>query len=129
MRVNPAKWRMQMPNNKDDDWFEKERLHFAAGEGDLARIKELIEQGYPVNTFDDSLSRTPLHYAAIEGHTAAVRYLIEAGADPAIPGWMGRTALDRSEKRKKPEGQQVRELLCAAAKRCNPRWPRLGCFL
>jgi Ankyrin repeats (3 copies) len=71
---------MQTLNSKDEDWFEKERLHFAAEEGDLVKVKGLLKQGYPINAFDE-FSRTPLHYAAIEGHTAVVRYLIEAGAD------------------------------------------------
>lgn len=65
----------------DDDWYEKERLHRAAGSGDVEEIKALLEEGLPINAFDDDLSRTPLHYAASEGHVAAVRYLIEAGAD------------------------------------------------
>lgn len=154
---------MRTLNSKDDDWFEKDRLHVAAQEGDLAKVEELLNQGYPINAFDE-LSMTPLHCAAIEGHTAVVRYLIEAGADvnlheeekigdtvlaeiaqtcslemamilveagadPTIPGWMGLTALDKSKERKKPWGREVHKLLCEAAKKCNPRWPRLNHFL
>jgi ankyrin repeat protein len=62
------------------EWYEKERLHRAAGSGDLEEMKTLIEEGLPIDAFDD-LSRTPLHYAAIEGHIPAVRYLIDAGAN------------------------------------------------
>jgi len=65
----------------DDDWYERERLHRAAGSGDVELIKALLEAGLPINAFDDDLSRTPLHYAASEGHIAAVRYLIDSGAD------------------------------------------------
>ncbi len=63
-----------------EDWFEKERLHFAAGDGDLKQIRLLLAKGYGVNAFD-SLSYTPLHYAAKNNHIDAARYLIGAGAD------------------------------------------------
>lgn len=154
---------METGYSKEEDWFERDQLHFAAEEGDLTKVEELLKQGYPVNAFDE-LSRTPLHYAAIEGHTAVVRYLIEAGADvnlheeekigetvlkeiaqtcslematilidagadPTIPGWMGLTALDESEERNKPWGREVHKMLCEAAKRRNPGWPRLNHFL
>jgi ankyrin repeat protein len=155
---------MQTSDDETKNWYEKERLHFAAGEGDIEKVKELLKEGYPIDAFDDSLSRTPLHYAALGKHMDVERYLIEAGADvnlheeekigntvlkqiaencslemarillyagadPAIPGWMSLTALDKSENRKKPEGKQVHKLLCEAAKRCNPHWPRLSGFL
>jgi len=48
----------------DDNWFEKEQLHFAAQEGDLERAKELVGNVYYVNAFGEGLSFTPLHYAA-----------------------------------------------------------------
>ena len=124
----------------DDDedglaaWLEREALHRAAGEGDLARVKALLAEGYPIDRFDD-LSWTPLHHAARNEHLEVVRHLIaagadvnaheeqrigdtvlkhvapscsldlarmlvDAGADPTIPGWMGLTALDKSEDRK-----------------------------
>jgi hypothetical protein len=34
------------------DWYETEQLHFAAQDGDLERVKELIEEGYDINAFD-----------------------------------------------------------------------------
>jgi ankyrin repeat protein len=155
---------LQKYDDKNEDWFEKEQLHFAAADGDLEKVKSLLAAGYPINAFDDTLSYTPLHYAAKENQLNVVRYLIEAGADvnaneeekigntvlmhvaancsfemaktlvdagadPTIPGWMQLTALDKSMERKKPEGQKVHQLLVEAAKRCNPRWPRLPSFL
>jgi ankyrin repeat protein len=66
---------------KEEDWFEKERLHFAAADGDTERVKELLQEGYPINAFDDSLRWTPLYHAAVGEHMNVVRYLIEAGAD------------------------------------------------
>ena len=73
-----------MAADDDEQWFERkferEALHFAAGEGELGRVKELVTGGYPLNAFDD-LSWTPLHHAAKEAHLEVVRYLIAAGAD------------------------------------------------
>jgi len=155
---------MQPADRKEKDWYERERLHHAAGEGDLEKVRRLLEEGCPINAFEDGLSRTPLHCAAIGNHPDVVRYLIkagadvnaheeekigntvlreiaencslemarilvEAGADPTIPGWMQLTALDKSARRKKPEGQKVHKLLCEAAKRCNPHWSRLRSFV
>jgi ankyrin repeat protein len=60
--------------------LEREALCFAAGDGDLRRVKELLAEGYPVNAFDD-LSWTPLHHAARKEYLAVVRHLIAAGAD------------------------------------------------
>jgi ankyrin repeat protein len=67
--------------DKNGDWFEKEQLHFAAGDGDLEKVKSLLVAGYPINAFDEALSCTPLHCAAKENQIHIVRYLIDAGAD------------------------------------------------
>src|SRR5688572_10521842 len=45
--------------------FQREQLHRAAADGDLARVDDLIARKYPVNRFDD-LGYTPLHYAVRE---------------------------------------------------------------
>lgn len=55
-------------------------LHFAAQDGDLARVKELLAKGHSPRTFDE-ISYTPLHYAAEGGHIDVVRALLDAGAD------------------------------------------------
>ena len=60
--------------------FEKEQLHFAAADGDLDRVKQLVAEGYPLDEFDD-VGKTPLHHAAEGGHFDIVRFLLEAGAD------------------------------------------------
>ena len=64
----------------DENWYEKEQLHFAAQDGDLAQIERLIAQGRDVNALD-SLGKTPLHLAAKGEHLDAVALLIEHGAD------------------------------------------------
>ena len=60
--------------------FEASALHFAAQDGDLLRVQELLAQGRSPNRFDD-LAKTPLHYAAEGEHLAVMRALLEAGAD------------------------------------------------
>jgi ankyrin repeat protein len=133
------------------DNFERDDLHYVAGEGDLLRVGELLERGCPVDGFDD-LGKTPLHYAAENEHLDVIRLLlkagadvnandtsvvgntplgdvagscsyevakilVEAGADPTIPGWMQLTALHHADRRKKPEGRRVYDLLHKAARR------------
>jgi ankyrin repeat protein len=63
-----------MPSN--DDWYEQERLHRAADEGDLLEMKKLVSIGLDVNLFDD-LARTPLHYAVQAGHYKAAQWLLD----------------------------------------------------
>ena len=63
-----------------DDGFEKEQLHFAAQDGDLTRVKKLVEEGFLLNEFDE-LGKTALHYAAEGEHLEIVRFLVESGAD------------------------------------------------
>ncbi len=64
----------------DDNWFEKEQLHFAAQDGLVERVKDLLSKGSDPNAFDE-ISKTPLHYAAEQGHIEVMKLLIEAGAD------------------------------------------------
>ncbi|WP_232214549.1 ankyrin repeat domain-containing protein [Rubidibacter lacunae] len=67
--------------HESDDWFAKHQLHFAADEGDLERVKNLIEDGHDIHAFDNDLSLTPLHYAASKEHFSVVEYLLKMGAD------------------------------------------------
>ncbi len=50
-------------NPTDDDWFERERLHRAAADGDLPEVERLVRSGAEIDVFDDS-RQTPLHHAA-----------------------------------------------------------------
>lgn len=134
-----------------DDWLERERLHTAAEDGNLAAVKQLVAEGRDVNAKDSDLAMTPLHYAAAAGHLDIVRFLIasgadvnaidestagdtplghiaqecsvamartllDAGANPLIPGMMQITPLQRAQRRKRPEGREVFELLLTVAR-------------
>ena len=63
-----------------DEWFERERLHRAAQDGDFAEVERLLSVGYQPNEFDE-LGKTPLHYAAEGGHLQLIELLIASGAD------------------------------------------------
>jgi ankyrin repeat protein len=56
------------------------RLHEAAQDGRLDRLRELLEAGAEVNRFDD-LNKTPLHYAVEREDLEMIRALLSAGAD------------------------------------------------
>ncbi len=61
--------------------FVKEPLDVAADEGNLERVKELVEKDCDVNAFDELLSFTPLHYAVKREHFEVIKYLLSVGAD------------------------------------------------
>jgi len=55
-------------------------LHYAALEGDAARVLDLIEAGYDVNE-PDANGFTPLHFAAQSHVLDVTRVLLERGAN------------------------------------------------
>ena len=63
-----------------DDWFEREQLHRAAAEGNLAEMQRLVAEGHALDAFDEQ-HMAPLHHAADRGHIDALRWLLERGAD------------------------------------------------
>lgn len=63
-----------------EDWFQAERLHRAASNGDLEEISRLVNDGFDINAFDD-LSRAPLHCAVEESQYNAAQLLLNLGAD------------------------------------------------
>lgn len=70
-----------MPTKDMNHWYEKEKLHFAANEGNLDEVKKLLNSGYDVNAFDDDMSFTPLHYAIENEHYKVAEFLLESGAN------------------------------------------------
>ena len=55
-------------------------IHSAARRGNLNRVKELLNQGVPVNTQTPGAGWTPLHYAADSGRLNVVQELLRRGA-------------------------------------------------
>lgn len=68
------------------------KLMYAANEGDLQGIKELLDAGGDVN-FRDIDNRTPLHVAACQGYVEAVGFLIQMGAEVDSKDRWGSTPL------------------------------------
>lgn len=66
-----------MPIN--DNWFEIERLHRAAADGDIAEMARLAAAGYGLDVFDE-FGFTPLHYAVEGKHCEAAEWLLQQGA-------------------------------------------------
>ena len=67
-------------------------LRKASGEGNLERVRQLIQEGQDVNR-GDSIGWTPLMRAALHGRDQVVQELIRAGADVNGKGKDKRTAL------------------------------------
>jgi ankyrin repeat protein len=58
-----------------------EDIFKTAAEGNLAKVKELVEKNPELVKAKDKESETPLHKAAAQGHMDVVNYLISKGAD------------------------------------------------
>jgi uncharacterized protein len=54
-------------------------LHYAAGDGDPARVRELLDSGMDAGAADDD-GWTPLHFAAQSNATDVAAILLQAGA-------------------------------------------------
>ena len=67
------------------------QLHQAAEEGDVERVKTLLEGGADVNSLDRG--QTPLQVAACFGKTEVAEVLLQHGADVNAKGGVGRVCL------------------------------------
>ena len=90
-------------------------LHEAAKEGDVAKIRTLLNKGAQVNARSKG-GFTPLHDAALNGHVEAIRVLLEAGADVNARAEDGDTPLHQATR----HVEAIRALLRAGAD-VNPR--------
>lgn len=64
--------------------LQKDNIWVAAGEGDLARVTELIENESVSPNAKDHNTYTPIHAAASYGHIHILEYLISKGGDTNI---------------------------------------------
>ncbi|MEW6298901.1 MAG: ankyrin repeat domain-containing protein [Thermodesulfobacteriota bacterium] len=70
----------------------------AAGMGDTAAVRALLDQHVDVNTKNEVFGHTALIVAARQGYADTVRLLIERGADVNAQDKYGTTALQWAEK-------------------------------
>lgn len=70
--------------------FGDTRLHCAAKEGNLTRIKELVTKENADVTVKNKTGSTPLHQAAHRGHAEVVAFLLANNADPCAETASGR---------------------------------------
>lgn len=69
-----------------------EDLREAARQGDLAAIRQLLEQGVPVDAANQ-YGATALSYAASKGHLEIVKLLLEKGANPNVTDTFYQTSI------------------------------------
>ncbi|CAE6515305.1 unnamed protein product [Rhizoctonia solani] len=73
-------------------------IWIAAGDGDLERVKILVEeQGVSPNAADDVIGYTPMHAASSYGHIQILTYLISKGGDVNVTDEEGDTPLFTAE--------------------------------
>jgi ankyrin repeat protein len=77
------------------DPFQRTPLHYAAADGELADIAQLLAGGADPQA-QDAVGFTPLHLAAQEQQAGAVQLLLAAGADPDSQDRWGNTPLWRA---------------------------------
>jgi ankyrin repeat protein len=82
-----------------------------AQDGDLEKVRLLLDHGADINALDEEYRSTPLGFAARWGHLEMVRLLLERGADPAKSGAPWSTPLAWARKKRHRE---IGALLTAA---------------
>ncbi len=70
----------------------EQKLLDAAGNGNLSKVKILVENGTNINAVD-GWSGTPMMYAAASGHTEIVSYLLDKGVNINARYRLGTTAV------------------------------------
>lgn len=78
------------PDLNDDEG--KTALHYAAMEGNLEKVKKLLEDGANINA-QDKFGGTVLYYATLISRTEVIKELLARGADINIRNMEGETAL------------------------------------
>jgi len=91
------------------DEYGRTPLHYAAGDGDPARVAALLEAGHDPNLQDDD-GRTPMHCAAEANAPAVVEVLLQAGAEVDVADAWGNTPLGKAVFNSRGEGAVIRLL-------------------
>lgn len=78
-------------------WRERP-IHKAAHEGDLKKVKKIIEKDPTQINIQDGMGMTPLYCASIEGHTDIVEYLLTHGANIELGNDLGERPLAKAAK-------------------------------
>lgn len=108
-------------------WLRTPPLHEAVEEGDLAKVKALVEGGADVNKIasppgKSSDGRTPLHLAARHRSIDIVEYLIANGAKPNVTTpRMFNTPLHDAASNEWSEGTQIAGILIARGAKIDAR--------
>ncbi|XP_074059135.1 tonsoku-like protein isoform X2 [Macrotis lagotis] len=92
-QTGPGRRKVNKWNRRND--MGETMLHRACIDGQQRRVRDLVEQGHPLNP-RDYCGWTPLHEACNHGHLEIVRFLLDHGAavdDPGGPGCEGITPL------------------------------------
>jgi len=89
-------------------------LHYAAGDGDAALVKELLASGMACGVADDS-GWTPLHFAAQKSAPQIVQLLLEAGADVDPRDSNGNTPLFKAVFSSRGNGDVIKLLRASGA--------------
>lgn len=96
------------------DRYGRTPLHHAVSDGDLARVKELLECGTDPNSRDDDGWR-PLHFAALRGIPDLIVLLLDAGATVDPCDEHGNTPLWRAVFESRGKGEVIKLLRAAGA--------------
>jgi len=104
-----TKWHPRRPPRPGVDEYGRTPLHYAAGDGDPARVAALLNAGYDPNLQDDD-GFTPLHSAAQASAAAVAELLLEAGEAVDVADAWGNTPLDRAMFSSRGDGALIRLL-------------------
>ena len=73
--------------------FGKKPIHHAAYEGDLEKVKEIIDRNPNQINVQEAQGFTPLHLASGKGHIEIVEFLLNHGADTELEICTGHTPM------------------------------------
>jgi ankyrin repeat protein len=99
------------------DRIGRSALHYAAGEGDVGLVLQLIQEGADVRLADMN-GWTPLHFAARAQSVPVIRALINSGATVDARDKNGNTPLSTATFESRGKGESIAALRAAGADPC-----------